>query len=311
MVGTKDILTGILLFWPAFISLFCIGFFCIVFAIFLIGSTVLISCIFMYGFYYVLRDLGTIDWFVQKFGIYSELVSVQLRKNIEESFLFNMPKPVNLKGPSLYLCHPHGLYGLTWVVHFSSCLSKWPLEKRPLLAIHSVFFKLPFFNEIMRKNRCIEATEKNIVSELKAGNSVALLVGGIEELHSTQPGKMNLVLKKRKGYARIAKETGVPLVPLVSLGENELFPASDLEVWKWFGDFLYRKFKLALPLPTLTSLWSWVSIGYRPFDKPLQTYILEPLVETHRMSIEEIRNTYIQKIEGFAKEYSIPLHLVS
>ena len=38
-----------------------------------------------------------------------------------------------------------------------------------------------------------------------------------------EPGTFNVVLGRRKGFVRLALQTGSSLVPVVSFGENDLF----------------------------------------------------------------------------------------
>lgn len=299
---------GLVLFWPAVLSLFFLGFCCVVFAVFLIGSTALVVSIFVYGLYCILRDLGLLDKVFEQIGGIRNIVSEHVMKNVEDSFVFeSKEKPAD--STALYLCHPHGLYGLTWFIHFACALSKWPTEKRPVLAVHSIFFQLPLFRELFKLNRCIEAKETEIERCLQEGQSVALLVGGIEELHLTSPGPLRLVLKKREGYARISKSCGVPLIPLVCPDENSLFPATKNTVWKWIEQQLYERFRIALPLPSLRNIWSWMTIAYKPFAKQLKTYILEPVYPDQK-SIQDIKSEYEKRILEFSKEKSIPIEFL-
>ena len=303
----SNILASLILIWPAVLLLFLIGFCCFVFGALLIGSTVILFSIFMYGLYSILRDLGLLDWLFAKIGTLSSLLSDHVKKNVEDSFLFETTE--SIEAPALYICHPHGLYGITWFIHFAVCISKWPFEKRPVLAVHSIFFQLPLLREIFKAHRCIEATDKAIENALMEGNSVALLVGGIEELHLTQPGALNLVLQKRQGYARIAQKTKVPIVPVISPKENDLFPPTNLWIWKKIQNFLYQSFRIAIPLPSLESISSWLTISYKPFQKPLLTYIGKPLY-TDGKSIQEIQSEYREMLENIAKEKGFPLQFV-
>jgi hypothetical protein len=307
MIGSS-IFAGLILFWPAILTLFFLGFCCIVFAVFLIGSTVLIVAIFIYGLYCILRDLGFLDKVFQKMGTITEMVSEHVKKNVEDSFVFEVcTKPV--ESPALYLCHPHGLYGLTWFIHFASGLSKWPFKNRPVLAVHSIFFQLPIFRELFQLNHCIEAKESEIQRSLQEGKSVALLVGGIEELHLTSPESIQLILKKREGYARLSKHCQVPLVPLISPSENILFPPTDLWLWKWIEQQLYRRFRIALPLPSWKNIMSWTGMAYKPFAEKLVTYIVEPVYPDTK-SIEDIQSEYLKRIEDFSKEKKVPIQVV-
>lgn len=54
-------------------------------------------------------------------------------------------------------------------------------------------------------------------------NGVGLIVGGVREQSFTYPCVYKLVVAKRKGFVRIALQTGASLVPAFSFGENELY----------------------------------------------------------------------------------------
>ncbi len=42
-------------------------------------------------------------------------------------------------------------------------------------------------------------------------------------LAQVEPGTFNVVLGRRKGFVRLALQTGSSLVPVVSFGENDMF----------------------------------------------------------------------------------------
>jgi Diacylglycerol acyltransferase len=52
------------------------------------------------------------------------------------------------------------------------------------------------------------------------GSAITIVVGGAEESLHARPGVLELVLKKRHGFIRMAIETGSLLVPILSFGEN-------------------------------------------------------------------------------------------
>ena len=295
-----DWIAAALLFWPILtvliIVLVLIGF---LLAIFL-GGTAIAGGFGAYWVYIFLRDEGFIKWIGGHFhSLYDSLIK-HFKKNIEGSFLIK--GSLQEKGPILYTCHPHGLYGFSWYMHFSACLTKWPVQ-RPKLAVHSSFFRIPFVREIMYINNCIQATEKEILETLEKGESVALVLGGIEELYKTSGDELHLVVKKRNGFLRIAEKSGVPLVPLITVGENELFPFLESEWLQVIQDFLYSSLHIAIPVPTWKSFKEWISIVDRPLKKPLRTYILKSL-------LKPTKKDYIQRILDFSKSEDVPIKII-
>lgn len=296
MPALKDFFAVFVLFWPAAIGVSFLAFMTLGMILFLIGGAIVIFSIFLYGAYALLRDTGSLDWIFEKLFTLKQHVTDHVGGHIRKSFLIEGSEKVP-KGPCLFVGHPHGLYALSWFIHFSLGITEWPSE-RPVLAVHSVFFKIPFVRELFLRHNCIEATEEKILETLKGGNSVVLLVGGIEELSLTEPGTVKLILKKRSGYARIAKKANVPLVPLLTIGENELFPASKHWLWNNIQMWVYKNFHVAIPLPTWKSFWSWMYLMYEPLGKPVQTYILESIQDNSKKSIKDIKEEYLSVLNN-------------
>ena len=303
-----SVITGLILFWPASLLLFLIGFGIVAFAVVIVSSAAVLFGIFLYGIYSILRDLGLLDAVFQKIGNITEYASSHIRTNIQKSFVVKNLSSWK-ESPALFICHPHGLYGLTWFLHFSSSLTSWPLQQKPVLAVHSVFFKIPILRELFVHHKCIEAKESQIKSVLREGKSVALLLGGIEELLMTQSGSLKLVLEKRNGFVRIAQEMKVPLIPLVSPNENDLFTLFESEWTKWLQEFVYKHFHLALPIPSWQSLKGWMSLTTGGFPNPVFTYILEPVFADGN-TLEEVKSAYKKRLEDFSMDYKIPIQVV-
>ena len=292
-------LAAAFLFWPATAIMSGSIFLIILVGFFLVAGGIVLFTLLLYGIYAALRDSGLLDFIIRIVNDITDKVIESLRGNIRQSFKVQVEEKSG--GPRIYACSPHGMYGISWAIHLCTGLTDWPKDvPKPKLAVHSVFFKIPFVREFMLSRNCIPATETTIVSEIEKGNSVALIIGGIEELYQTKTGKINLVIDKRKGYIRLAKKTNIPIQPLLTIGENDLFPFSDNAVWKNFEKFLYDWFHIALPLPTLSSLKRWMSIVYSPLDKPCTTYFLKS-VQTENKSEEDIRKNHKDCLKDFSK----------
>lgn len=291
-----DIFIGMLLFWPIVVGVVALSFIGIlVFAIF-VGSTISIILLLAYTIYTVLKEYGWFEWANEQFQNWTR----DTRAHIRKSFILETAKAnVKEKGPCLYIAFPHGLYAISWFIHFCLDISEWPSEiQRPRLAIHSSFFRVPFVRELMIYHGCIEATEESILKTLEKGESVAIVLGGIEELQLNSTDITKIILNKRNGYARIASRRGVPIVPLFTVGENQLFPVIKSPLWNEIQTFLYKSFHLATPLPTLESFRTWFSITRKPLDPPLVTHFLTP-IQTAQKSIQRIK----QEVEKSLLEF--------
>lgn len=303
----KEMLAAALLFWPVVVV--TIGFcfiFTLVFAVF-VGSTVAIILLIAYAIYTGLREYGWFDWIVSRWKEWNE----KMNANMRDSFKLQQPLE-SMDEPALYICYPHGLYGFSWFVHFCGCFSDWPAGqgKRPRLAIHSVFFRIPFVRELMVYWRCIEATEESIVKVLEGGESVAIVLGGVEELRHTNSRTPKIILEKRTGYARIAAKSKVRIIPLFTEGETELFPAIQSPLWDSIQEILYKWLHLATPLPTRKSITAWVSIVKGPLKKALVTHFLDP-VKTEQKSIQEIKKDVRKSLIQFRTQKNIAFDIIA
>lgn len=122
-------------------------------------------------------------------------------------------------------------------------------------------------------------------------NAVALVVGGVrEQRHCTYPNRYRFVLKTRRGFVRIALQTGAALVPAISFGENDYYDVLKKPSW------LKKFFKNAdnwPPIPSGRGYFQY-NIGILPKRHPITTVIGAPIhvEKIQNPSDEEIRNTH-------------------
>lgn len=64
-------------------------------------------------------------------------------------------------------------------------------------------------------------------------NGIALIPGGVPEASHAFPNSYQCALAKRRGFVRIALETGASLVPAISFGENDIYKEVNLETGVW------------------------------------------------------------------------------
>ncbi|KNE69594.1 hypothetical protein AMAG_14150 [Allomyces macrogynus ATCC 38327] len=110
-----------------------------------------------------------------------------------------------------------------------------------------------------------------------AGRALLICIGGAEESLRTTPGRIELVLHKRKGFVKLALHTGSSLVPTLAFGEVDIFhhavpePGSMLaraQQWMkrtvgWSVPLVYGRIGMWLPLRR-----SIVTVVGKPIDVP-------------------------------------------
>ncbi|MEW6775113.1 MAG: lysophospholipid acyltransferase family protein [Bdellovibrionota bacterium] len=93
---------------------------------------------------------------------------------------------------------------------------------RPLLGLaHKAVFTFPVVKDLMPKIGAIPASPENARKVLKAGKDLAVFPGGDWEASRPTAERQKIDFAGRKGFVRIALETGAPVVPLVIAGAHE------------------------------------------------------------------------------------------
>jgi 1-acyl-sn-glycerol-3-phosphate acyltransferase len=157
--------------------------------------------------------------------------------------------------------------------------SYFGVERRFHQLAHKLVMAMPGIGSFLRKYGTIEESHANAEVALNAGAAVLVYPGGDWEVHrpSWQSGEVDFA--GRTGFLKLAIRTGVPIVPVVSIGGQEtLFVLTR-------GEALSRAFGLdrlrlkALPV-SLVIPWG-VTLGdfipRLPFPAKLTTQVLPPI----------------------------------
>jgi hypothetical protein len=190
------------------------------------------------------------------------------------------PTPLpTAEGPCIYACHPHGYLAIAPLVHVLRGDISAALVTTPLAA------NFPGASVILKTLGIISSDRDSIRAALRAGRSVAVLVGGSREAEATEAGKMTLCADRR-GIFEIATETGVPIVPVLSYGENEAFA-----VWKPAGawqDWLKRWLHFTVLLPHAADFWKLACNWGPKIDTYIGPAISGPTQEAYREAFEAL-----------------------
>lgn len=298
----QDIAGTVYLFWP--MTAFLLGFVFLAGFLFAVslGGLFAISMLTTYYIYVYLKKKGVFDrifsWILKK----NAILGKRLKSNICDTFLLKGSIDQIPSGPVLFVAHPHGLFSMAPFIHWAAEVTSWPGTQKVHIAIHSIFFKIPLVRELCEHFGAIEATDEEIRDILKKGESVALLTGGIQEIGATSPGRMQIYLKKRKGFARIAKELRVPIVPVLTFGENELFPPMQGFWTDWIQKYLRSWFGISIPVPTVESTMNWFRLLQGPLESKVETWIGKTIASDDKKSVETIRKHVIDAFKDLYKQ---------
>ena len=87
----------------------------------------------------------------------------------------------------------------------------------------SVLFLVPMLRELLFLCGVRDASRRCVLRLLAKGATVAINPGGIWEMVQAVSDREDVYVQKGLGFVRIAMESGRPLVPCYSFGENQLF----------------------------------------------------------------------------------------
>jgi len=203
----------------------------------------------------------------------------------------------------IFALHPHGM--MPWVIHPIGKGKQWHelfpgIFVRALAA--SILFKIPICREGLLWMGVVDASRFNASNALKSGSSLSLIVGGSAELLECQPNTDILILKRRKGFVRLALENGVDIVPVYGYGVTDLYIQMP-----WFK-------KMRQKILSLTQIAFTFGIGRQycnmfPLKRPISVLVGRPIPvnkinNPSQEEIDRLHETYMKELRKLFEEYN-------
>lgn len=91
-----------------------------------------------------------------------------------------------------------------------------------LMADH-LWFRLPLVRNVISLSGAVDGTRENAIEILRHGEMVLTYPGGVREIMSSRFGHEHIDWRGRTGFASVAITSGVPVIPVVSVGVNNGF----------------------------------------------------------------------------------------
>lgn len=171
--------------------------------------------------------------------------------------------------------------------------------------VTSTLLAVPIVRNVLGLLGLVSATKSILKEILMQGDHIALLVGGVQEVClGTYNHKDILYLNKRKGFLKLAMETGSGVVPVYCFGENRLFKHTYkiiLDFWK----VVNRYIKIGAPFPVCGPFNLMI-----PYRGELLLLFGKPLFPQKDESLDQFHARYVSQLEAlfqaFVKETSNP-----
>ncbi|KAL0487084.1 2-acylglycerol O-acyltransferase [Acrasis kona] len=216
--------------------------------------------------------------------------------------------------PYFMIMHPHGIIGMSaWSNIFNE--TEGTLEDQcPGVEVRfvtlAVQFVIPFYRELIKALGLIDSSADTIRTNLNKNRAVAVMVGGAEESLYARPGPESIILSKRKGFVKIALQTGASLVPIYGFGENELYSQAvnpDGSLLRRIQENLKSITSFALPMFYGRGIFLY-DYGLLPRRVPLTTVVGKPIPvpkikEPTDADIEKYHNIYKEKLLELYSEH--------
>lgn len=232
--------------------------------------------------------------------------------------------------------HPHGIIShgafaafATEALGFSQL---FPGITNALLTLDSNF-RYPIYREYalrlgmasVSRESCENILSKGGHNGEGMGRAITIVVGGARESLDARPGVVRLVLRRRKGFVKMAIRTGADLVPVLAFGENDIYDQVDSE-----SHPLLHKFQLlvkkvmgfTVPIFHARGIFNY-DVGMMPYRRPINIVVGRPIRvvqdkhpnaeymdEVHGKYIEELMRLWHEHKDTFARQRTAELEIV-
>uniref|UniRef100_A0A7S0YRY4 Acyltransferase n=1 Tax=Polytomella parva TaxID=51329 RepID=A0A7S0YRY4_9CHLO len=213
------------------------------------------------------------------------------REYFHFSYLFEAP--LDTKKKYVFVEFPHGVFPLGPLLGATASQLMEPRFDVYSLGASSVF-SVPFWRHVITWLGCVGATTENFRRKLKRG-SVAVIVGGIAEMYMQREDREQIKLRDRKGFVRVAVESGSDgIVPVYHFGNSQLldfYPQSWSRISRRLRaalGFVYGRF--GLPLPRKVEL-------FMVCGKPIPVRQVDRSDPSFAAAVEELHAKVVQAVQ--------------
>ncbi|KYN00543.1 Diacylglycerol O-acyltransferase 2 [Cyphomyrmex costatus] len=268
------------------------------------------------------------DWDTCHSGGRSEMWTRVARNNALLRYFCNyfplkLVKTVDLdpKKSYLFVCEPHGIFSCGIFGSFGTdvlnCKNLFPGLEIHIITLDQ-YFKVPILRECFYSLGLCASTLKSIKYLLSTppknpytGRITVLVVGGAAETMESMPGTYRVIIKRRKGFVKLALKYGTALVPVLPFGETDLYNQYSPEgsTFRRIQNYI-RSFIGLVPLVVWGRGFFQYSFGLIPKRLPVTVVVGSPIEmpKIEEPTSEEINKYHNEFIEHLIKFFNTQKH---
>ncbi|KAK1134839.1 hypothetical protein K0M31_007608 [Melipona bicolor] len=174
-------------------------------------------------------------------------------------------------------------------------------------------FNTPIFREYCRITCSASSSPEsmNLLLSTKpeapyTGRVTILIVGGAAEAAESKPGTYRILIKRRKGFIRLALKNGVPIVPVCSFGETNLFDQltfTEGSFMKKLQNYIRKKIGVP-PVYLIGRGFSQYCMSFIPHRTPVTVVVGSPMdlpkiEEPTEEQINEYHEKFVEHLVNF------------
>jgi len=197
------------------------------------------------------------------------------------------------EGPALIVCN-HSLATYDIVLLAIEIYNVYGRLCRQL--VDRLFFKVPFVGQFVEATGGCAGSHDTARELLEAGNLVTVAPGGMREALRPSSERYQILWEHRKGFAKLAMKTGVPIILAACPKADDIFEVYPNFVTKWF----YKTFKVPVFLAR--------GLGPTPIPRPVKLvhFLSEPIhppkMSQHKGAQTRQLNAYHDKLQKRMRE---------
>jgi 1-acyl-sn-glycerol-3-phosphate acyltransferase len=180
-------------------------------------------------------------------------------------FRFRVHGTDNVPAEAAIFVGNHSGIGIADVICLLGARAQIAPHRRAVGLMHDLFVNMPLVGRLVRAAGAVSARPAHARQALARGYHVAVFPGGNLDACRPITEARRVVFGKRRGYVRLALETGAPVVPIATLGSHPTYV-----LLPWIGDWvgpwlrrwgLSRDERLPVPLASLVVLGAVVGLA--------------------------------------------------